>query len=383
MIKLGIERIDEHLHLFKGRKVGLITNATGRDSKLRSSASRLMAHVNLTTLFSPEHGLDGAVPDGMAVDHGKDAASGLPVYSLYGKNRKPTKAMLEKVDVLCFDIQDVGARFYTYISTMNEAMQAAKDHDIPFVVFDRPNPVDGLSVEGGLLKETFSSFVGCRPIPVRHGLTTGELALLFNDHFGVGCDLHVVGMQGWQRQMSFDETGLPWVLPSPNIPTTETAYLYLATCFFEGTNVSEGRGTAKPFALIGAPWLDGRKLIDGLAEHALPGVLFRPVTFIPTTSKYQGEWCQGVELHLVDHRIFRPVLTGFTLIDVIRRTFESFAFLPPWQEGGQPMIDKLVGHDDLRTARLDLDRLVNRMHHEDKDFTLLKERYHLYENQTT
>lgn len=382
-MKLGIERLNEHLHLFEGQKVGLITNATGRDARLCSSASLMMQHVELTTLFSPEHGLDGAIPDGMAVDHGKDHASGLTVYSLYGKNRKPTKAMLEHVDVLCFDIQDVGARYYTYISTMNEAMQAAKEYGIRFVVFDRPNPVGGLTVEGGLLKEAFSSFVGCRPIPVRHGLTTGELALLFNEHFKVGCDLHVVNMQGWQRHMSFGETGLPWVLPSPNIPVPETAYLYLATCFFEGTNVSEGRGTAKPFAFIGAPWLDGRRLIEALAQYELPGVLFRPITFIPTTSKYQDDLCHGIELHLTDNQTFRPVLTGLTLIDVIRSVFSEFVFLPSWQEGGQPMIDKLVGHDDLRTARLDLAGLVKRMHEEDKAFTLLKERYHLYGHETT
>ena len=340
----------ERLDLVKGKRVGLITNPTGVRADLTSGIDALHAQagVKLAALFGPEHGVRGQAQAGEAVQSGTDPRTGVPAYSLYGNVRQPTAEMLRGIDLLLFDIQDVGTRVYTYIWTMALAMQAAARHGVPFVVLDRPNPIAGLAVEGPVLDRRFESFVGLYPIPVRHGMTAGELARLFNTEYGIGADLTVVSAQGWRRELWFDQTGLPWIMPSPNMPTLETATVYPGTCFVEGTNLSEGRGTTRPFELIGAPWIDPYALADDLNARGLPGVRFRPVYFAPTFSKHAGQTCGGVQLHVIDRQGFHPVATGVHLLDATRRRWpDRFQ----WQQsGGSFSIDRLAGTDALRLA---------------------------------
>ncbi|MCR5422469.1 MAG: DUF1343 domain-containing protein [Bacilli bacterium] len=322
-VLLGIDLIDENLDIFKGKKVGLITNATGINSNYQSTIDILYKKVNLTSLFAPEHGIRGANPAGGTVTDETDPVTNLPVYSLYGSTSTPTESMLENVDVMCIDIQDVGARFYTYIYTMANAMKACKQYNKEFVVFDRPNPVSGSVVEGTVLEMTYSSFIGMYPIVQRHGMTIGEIAKYFNEAQGIGCKLTVIKMKNWERDMYFDECDVPWVLPSPNMPTLDTAIVYTGTCLFEGTNLSEGRGTTRPFELIGAPWIDAIELSNELNSLGLSGVYFRPASFTPTTSKFSGQQCFGVQVHVTDRYTFESVKTGYAMLEVIRTLYPS------------------------------------------------------------
>ena len=359
-VRLGIENLDGSLALFKGKRVGMITNATGVVRNYRRSVDILKDKVNLVALFAPEHGLRGNVVAGAAVPHEKDAATGLPIYSLHGDNRKPTAAMLKGIDVLAFDIQDIGARSYTYVYTMAYAMQSAREMNIPFVVFDRPNPVGGEQVEGGLLQPAYSSFIGLYPIPVRHGLTVGELARLFNEEFGIGVKLTVVPMQGWQRRMLQSDTGLPWLMTSPNIPTPDSALVYNATALFGGSNVSEGIGTTRPFELVGAPWLDGQKLADRLNSLRLSGVYFRPVHFTPQWGKYQGRVCSGVQIHLKDRNRFSAVPVGLRLLEAIREQGGArFQWNAP-KGKDRWMIDLYAGGPELREGKVNISDLLAR-----------------------
>jgi len=379
MIKVGIEKIDEYLHLFEGKKVGLITNQTGVDSNLKTTVDILMGKVDLIALYSPEHGIRGDIQAGEKLDTYIDDVTNLPVYSLYGETRKPTEEMLKGVEVLCFDIQDVGARFYTYIYTMAYAMMAAAEHNIEFVVFDRPNPLGGTKIEGNILDLKYRSFVGYYPILQRHGLTIGELANMFNDEFGINTKLEVVKVEGWKRDVELIDTDMKFVLPSPNLPTKESLYTYLATCYFEGTNVSEGRGTTKPFSFFGAPWLDNRKLIDELKEHNFDGVMFREAYFTPVFSKHKDELCRGVELIVTDYKKFSPVILGMTLIKIIEKNHEEFEFRGPWSRGGQPMINLLTGSNYLFENTLSLDEIKELFKKDQEEFAKLKGRYHLYD----
>ncbi|HET7658735.1 MAG TPA: DUF1343 domain-containing protein, partial [Bacillales bacterium] len=275
----------------------------------------------------PEHGVRGGHQAGDYVPYYIDKETGLPVYSLYGPTRKPTPEMLKNVDVLVFDIQDVGTRYYTYIYTMAYAMQAAAENNIPFIVLDRPNPIGGTKVQGPVLDPAYSSFVGMYPIALRHGMTVGELAKYFNKEFQIGADLTVVKMQGWTRSMSYQDTGLQFVMPSPNMPTVKTALVYPGMALVEGTNVSEGRGTTRPFELIGAPWIDAESLADALNAKHLPGTHFRPTYFTPTFSKYQGEMCAGIQVHVLNKQAFNPVITGLTVVKTIHDMYpDQFAF---------------------------------------------------------
>ena len=378
-VRLGIENLDGSLALFKGKRVGLITNATGVDRNYRRSVDILKDKVNLVALFAPEHGLRGNVVAGAAVPHEKDAATGLPIYSLHGDNRKPTAAMLKGIDVLAFDIQDIGARSYTYVYTMAYAMQSAREMNIPFVVFDRPNPVGGEQVEGGLLQPAYSSFIGLYPIPVRHGLTVGELARLFNEEFGIGVKLTVVPMQGWQRRMLQSDTGLPWLMTSPNIPTPDSALVYNATALFGGSNVSEGIGTTRPFELVGAPWLDGQKLADRLNSLRLSGVYFRPVHFTPQWGKYQGRVCSGVQIHLKDRNRFSAVPVGLRLLEAIREQGGArFQWNAP-KGKDRWMIDLYVGGPELREGKVNISDLLARWSKEAAEFRLRSKKYQLYQ----
>lgn len=380
MITLGIERLQEYEALFQGKRIGLITNPTGVDRHLTSTIDRLSERYDLVALFSPEHGVRGDLQAGVRLDDYVDEATGCVVYSLYGATKQPTPQMMDTIDVLCFDIQDVGARFYTYLYTMAYAMKACALADKPFVVFDRPNPVGGTKVEGNRIDPAFSSFVGNYGLPQRYGLTIGEVAQYLNEEERIHARLHVVPMTGYHRAMSFRDTGIPWVLPSPNIPSMDTPLLYLGTCLFEGTNYSEGRGTTRPFEVVGSPTLDPDRLIAALASYDLPGVLFRPLYFTPTFSKHQHTLCRGVQLHVTDAALFRPVYTGMVLLKTIERLDPAFSYLPPYKDGLRPMIDLLNGDDFLRTDRLDLTAIQAVMTQDETTFQSIKRRYHIYDD---
>jgi len=307
----------------RGRAVGLVCNPTAVDGRLRHAADLLAAlpKVRLAALFGPEHGVRGDVQYMAAVGSGRDERTGAPVHSLYGETAAslaPSPAQLAGLDVLCFDVQDVGSRYYTYQATMLLCMEAAARARLGFVVLDRPNPVGGLQVEGPALRPGFESFCGLHDLAPRHGLTVGELALLFRAERRLDLELTVVPCEGWRRGQGAREAGLPWVFPSPNMPTPETALVYPGMCLLEGTNLSEGRGTTRPFELFGAPWLDGQRLAEALAAERLPGVRFRPVAFVPTWDKHAGARCHGVELHVTDAAAFRPVRTGLCCVALAR-----------------------------------------------------------------
>jgi uncharacterized protein YbbC (DUF1343 family) len=350
-VRPGIEQFLADVPLaIRGKRVGLITNHTGVDARGVSIIDRLFAsrQVKLVALFGPEHGIRGTAADGEKVSSGVDRKTRLPLFSLYGDGRKPTPRMLANVDALLFDMQDIGARPYTYISTMALAMQAAKAKGIPFVVLDRPNPIGGHIVEGNVLDPAFKSFTGIYPIALRHGMTIGELARMFNERFGIGANLIVVPLRGWTRDMWFDETGLPWVNPSPNIRRLETAIHYPGTVFIEATNLSEGRGSDLPLEQAGAPWLRAREVADSMNTLELPGVRFEAGRFTPTarTAKYGGIALQSVRFAVTDRETYRPVRTAILFIDLVRRMHPAQF---RWQERGAG-VDRLAGTDRLRAA---------------------------------
>ena len=321
-LKLGIERLSEYRTIFAGKRVGLITNQTGIDAEGTPSAVLLSRAAQLTALFSPEHGIQGNEREGASIGHSSDPRTGLPVYSLYGNTKRPTPEMLKDIDILCFDIQDVGARFYTYISTMAYAMEECARHKKQFVVFDRPNPIGG-AVEGNMLELEYRSFTGYFPIVQRHGMTVGELALLFNTEYGVHCDLTVIPMESWNRETYFDELPLLWVPPSPNIPSPQTALVYAGVCLFEGTNLSVGRGTTMPFQYLGAPYIDAYRLADQLNRLGMAGVRFLPAFFTPSLSLYAGQLCGGVQIAVADRRSFAPVKTAVALFYELKRLYPN------------------------------------------------------------
>jgi uncharacterized protein YbbC (DUF1343 family) len=341
--------------LLKGQTVGLVCNPASVNGRLEHVVERLAAGgATLGALFGPQHGFRSDVQDNMIeTPHARDAARRVPVYSLYSDTRQPTAAMLAGLDALVIDLQDVGTRIYTYIYTMANCLRAAAAHGVRVVVCDRPNPIAGDRVEGPMLDPRFDSFVGQFPIPMRHGMTIGELARLFNEHFEIGASLDVVTMTGWRRSMYFDETGLTWVMPSPNLPTLESAVVYPGTVLFEGTNVSEGRGTTRPFELIGAPWIVAEPFAEALNARGLPGVRFRPVVFEPTFQKHARTTCGGCQVHVTDREVFRPVETGVALISSFRDAGpDRFAWrLPPYEYEAEKMpIDILSGSSRLREA---------------------------------
>jgi uncharacterized protein YbbC (DUF1343 family) len=362
MVKLGITRLLES-RLLRGLGVGAVLNPTSVDPELRHLADLLhqAAGVKLQALFGPEHGVRGDAQYLEEIGSSVDAGTRVPEHSLYGKDfasLTPRDEDLANLDALVFDIQDVGSRYYTYLATMGLAMQAAANRKLRFVVLDRPNPIGGLAVEGGIVHRGFESFVGLWPIAARHGLTAGEYARLLNGSileggFGIGCDLHVVEMEGWKRDMLYGDTRLPWVMPSPNMPTADTALVYPGMCLLEGTNLSEGRGTTRPFELWGAPWLNGARLADALAAEKLPGVRFRPCAFTPTWDKHRGERCHGVQLHVTDARALQPVRVGVACIvharaqdpSRFRWRSERYEFVDDI-----PAIDLLTGSGDFRAA---------------------------------
>ena len=379
-VRPGIEvLVGDSVGVVAGRRVGLITNRSGVDRDGRSSIDVLHGHddVELVALFSPEHGIRGTAPEGRRLGDEIDADTGLPVFSLYGETLFPTPEMLAGVDVLLFDVQDIGSRYYTYVSTMALSMRAAGDAGVPFVVLDRPNPI-GAPVQGPLLDPDFATFVGLFPVPVRHGMTAGELARLYRGEFGIEADLTVVPVEGWTRDTWFDETDLPWIAPSRNMPTIESAAHYPGTCLFEGTNLSVGRGTSEAFRHVGAPWLDAEVLAARLAARGLPGVRIEPTTFVPeepTDGKFGGEAVHGVRLTVVDRESYDPVRTGIALLIEAR---ELSGGNWAWNERH---FDRLIGTDRVRIAidgGADLEEVTRGWDEDVRAFETLRAPYLLY-----
>lgn len=400
-VKPGLEVfLEKHTDLVKGKRVGLITNPTGVDTHLKTSIDLLFEHpdINLTALYGPEHGVRGNAQAGEYVPFYMDEIYSLPVFSLYGqtmkpdpgmishideymrsfdiqdKEKAPDKQMVSKLDVMLFDIQDVGTRIYTYIATMAFCMKACAENNIEFIVLDRPNPLNGMNVEGPVLEyPKFSSFVGLYPIPVRHGMTVGELALLFNDSFfNKKVSLKVIPMQGWERDMYYDETFMPWVMPSPNMPTLDTAMVYPGQVYLEGTNISEGRGTTKPFELFGAPWIEANHLTHILNSMKLPGVKFREAWFKPVMSKYTGELCGGSQIHITDRDSFHPFECTLFIIKTIMDEYpEHFSF-------HENYFDKIMGTDKIRRALIQGTPVKEIIDAYQKDLTLFKQKREPY-----
>lgn len=377
-VKLGVEVfLKKHLDLVKGKRVGLITNPTGMDSNLVSTVDLFFKNldINLVALYGPEHGVRGNSQAGEYVPFYIDKRYNIPeynipVFSLYGQSLRPEKgmfknidkymrsfdtkkvgkilegSMVKSVDVLLFDIQDVGTRIYTYVATMAYCMHASAKSGVDFIVLDRPNPINGRDLEGPLLEyPEYSSFVGLYPIPVRHAMTVGELAALFNDKFlEKKANLTVIPMEGWKREMWYDDTALPWIIPSPNMPALSTATVYPGQVFLEGTNISEGRGTTKPFEFFGAPWIDGYELTEKLNKLHLPGVIFREAWFTPTFSKHKGELCGGAQIHILDRGKYKPFESSLFIIKTIMDTYTNF-----FKFHGE-YFDKIMGTSKIREA---------------------------------
>ena len=356
-VKLGLERLlEDDVAIVKGARVGFICNQASVDHNYRHAADLLHSHpdIDLRVLFGPQHGIRGDVQDNMIeTAHAHDRSTGLPVYSLYSETREPTDEMLADVDTLIFDMQDVGCRIYTFVYTLANCMRAAKRLGKRIVVCDRPNPISGAHVSGNVLEPEFASFVGQYSIPTRHGMTVGELAQLFNRHFQIGCDLEVLTMKGWQREFWHDQTDAPWVLPSPNMPTLDSATVFPGTVHFEGTQVSEGRGTTRPFELIGAPYIDAEDYAAALNELSLPGVFFRACGFQPTFQKHGGVTCGGVQIHVLDRDTFEPVLAGVAMVKLAHDMYRgSFRWKEPPYEYvfDKNPFDVIAGTDKTRKA---------------------------------
>ena len=352
-VRLGTDVLLSSARL-RGKRVGIVCNHASVNPGFEHIVDRLAAAdgVTLGAIFGPQHGFRSDVQDNMIeTPHRDDPGRRVPVYSLYSDTREPTAEMLRGLDALVVDLQDIGARIYTYIYTMANCLRAGARHGVPVVVCDRPNPINGIDVEGAALVPGFESFVGQFPIPMRHGMTMGELARLFNAHFGLGATLEVVKMEGWRREMFADETGLPWVMPSPNMPTLDTAIVYPGTVLFEGTLLSEGRGTTRPFELVGAPGVEAERFAQQLNAANLPGVFFRPAVFEPTFQKHAKQTCGGCQLHVTDRRAFKPVLTGAALIAAFHRAAPDRPLWrqPPYEYEHEKLpIDILAGSSRFR-----------------------------------
>ena len=354
-VKTGLDCIENKWPMeLNGRSTGLLVHAASVNRKLKHAVDVIAGRrdVHLRALFGPQHGIRGETQDNMVEWEGSmDVKAGLPVYSLYGHSREPDRNMLENVDVLVIDVQDIGSRYYTFIWTMDLCMRACLLMDKSIVVLDRPNPVNGVSVEGPVLDPAFASFVGGHPLPVRHGMTIGEIGKYLWKEFYPALDFHVVPIEGWNRKTWFEKTGLPWVLPSPNMPSLETATVYPGMCLLEGTNLSEGRGTTRPFEIFGAPFIEPESLVKELNRYRLPGIFFRPMYFRPAFQKYADELCGGAQLHVTKREKFRPFKTGVAVLKAVHDLYpEQFAWKePPYEyEEVKLPIDILSGTDRLR-----------------------------------
>ncbi|MDD2390588.1 MAG: DUF1343 domain-containing protein [Desulfobacterales bacterium] len=354
-VQTGLERlIESPPEWLKGKKIGLLCNPASIDSQFRHASQLIhrMFPEQLTALYSPQHGFHAEKQDNMIEsDSFTDQTLNIPVYSLYGKTRIPTRQMIKPVDVLIIDLQDVGTRVYTFIHTVSYCMEAAKTFGTRVLVLDRPNPVTGCMIEGNCLSPDCRSFVGRFPIPMRHGMTIGELCLLFNHHFGIGCELDVIPMSGWKRHMYFEDSGLPWVAPSPNLPTPVSARVYPGQVLWEGTNISEGRGTTQPFETFGAPFIDTQTLLNNL-KGTIPGAILRKTVFEPTSNKWQNCACNGFQIHITDPYLYHPYRTSLKLLHAIIAGFKNdFSWKqPPYEyEFERLPIDLILGGQHIRT----------------------------------
>lgn len=390
MVKLGIDRINEYERLLKGKRLGVISACSGLSSDYRYPIDILNEKYNVSAIFAPEHGPRGVLGPGEKVSGGFDRLTGLPVFSLFedfftsaDKSKTdgaymPDNSSLSDVDCMVYDMQDVGSRYFTYVSTLFYVMRACAEKKLPLIVLDRPNPLGG-DVEGCVQDETNLSFIGLTRVPIRHGMTVGELARLYNGEYGIGCDLTVVTMTGWYHNMYYDETGLPFVRPSPNLPTFESVLAYNGTCMLAGTNVSEGRGTTQPFLLIGAEYIDPVALADGL-NREIDGVKFSPAFFRPEFSKLAGKTLYGVRVHVTDKRALRPVRLGVTLIRTLQKMYpDDFEFTKPKTEGGRYHIDLSTGNSDLRDGVLTVDRIIEKWDKDAKEFEIKRKKYLIYD----
>ena len=368
----GIDNLKQHAHLLKEQRIGLITNPSAVTKRLELTADVLAQNFTLTALFGPEHGVRGDAQDGLKVDDFMDPVLNIPVYSLHGKTLHISDEQFSQIDILAYDIQDVGARFYTYLYTLSYAMEDAARNNIPVVVFDRVNPLGNTVAEGVLLEaDRFKSFVGMYPMPTRYALTIGEYARYVNKTFNFGCDLIVIPCKNYKRDTLFKDTGLCWINPSPNIPTQESALVYIGTCLFEGTNVSEGRGTTHPFELVGAPFINADKLAGNLNAMKLPGVRWRPAHFTPMFSKFAKELCHGVQLHVTDPLTFRPFEAGLRLFDEIRRNCPELKYYAAH-------FDHLLGTDTIRLDTESIDHIIERAKTESQTFIEQTKPFRIY-----
>jgi uncharacterized protein YbbC (DUF1343 family) len=391
VVETGLARILSGDGALTKKRVGLIVNPTSVASDLRHLVDLFLeAGVDVACLFGPEHGVRGDAQDMVGVAEARDSVTGLPMYSLYGHDEdslRPRPEHLAGLDAVVYDIQDIGSRYYTYVWTLLHMMEACAPLGVEVVVLDRPNPIGGVDVEGGAIADGYYSFVGRLSLPVRHGLTAGEVARMANDVRGLGARLTVVAMNGWRRELDHDATGLPWVLPSPNMPTLDTAYVYPGMCLVEGTELSEGRGTTRPFELVGAPFVsyaEARALAEALHREDLPGVRFRPVVFTPTFQKHAGKRCGGVQLHVVSRRAFRPYLTGVAVIRGFRQMFpRDFRWRRRVYEfvSDKPAFDLLAGGPEVREgidAGASLDALAATWRPAEDEFRARRGRWLLY-----
>jgi len=387
-VQTGLERflIAPPRELIEAR-FGLLCNPASVDRRLRHARNLIEDKLpgRLRALYSPQHGFYAEKQDNMAEsDHIRDPVLGLPVFSLYGKMRSPTADMLDPIDVLLIDLQDVGTRVYTFITTVSYCMEAARRFGKKIVVLDRPNPIGGDRLEGNCLSPACASFVGRFPIPMRHGLTIGELALLFNDRFGLGCELEVIRMSGWDRRMYFDDTGLPWVCPSPNLPTLASVVVYPGQVLLEGTNLSEGRGTTQPFEVFGAPYIDVQKVLQAMESDSLSGMVLRETAFEPTSNKWEGRLCKGFQIHVTDREMYRPYRTSLALLRAVRMNHaDRFAWKPPPYEYEYERlpIDLICGDPDIR-ERIEtctpIDEIEASWKKDLEAFADMSRAYHLY-----
>ena len=384
----GLENFIESPPAFAaGKRLGLLCNPASAGRNFIHSRQLISTRFpgKLAALYSPQHGFFSEKQDNMIESENMvDPLLGIKVFSLYGKTRIPTKEMFEPIDILLVDLQDAGTRVYTFIYTMSYCLEAAKRFGIKIAVLDRPNPIGGATVEGNCLLPEYASFVGRYPIPMRHGLTIGELALLFNNHFGIDCDLEVVPMKGWKRTMFFNDTGLPWIPPSPNLPTPVSAAVYPGQVILEGTNISEGRGTTQPFEIFGAPFINTGKIISALGGNRLPGIILRPVAFEPTSNKWQGERCEGFQIHITDPVKYKPYFSTLKLLHAVY-LYHGNEFRwksPPYEyEFDKYPVDLITGNPSIRAAieKTDqIDEIEKTWQTELEEYLHISRKYYLY-----
>jgi len=383
-MKLGIDLIDKHLDYFKGKRVGLITNPTGINSEFKSTIDILKEKTNLVALFSPEHGVRGNLQAGVQLDTYIDEKTNVTVYSMYGASKRPSKEALDTLDILCIDLQDAGSRFYTFIYSMAYAMIACAEENKEFVVFDRPNPACASIVEGNILDLSCRSFIGYYPIVQRHGMTMSELAKMFNVEYNIGVKLKTIDMEGYKREMYFEDTKKLWIMPSPNLPTPDLTIIYNTTCIFEGTNMSEGRGTTVPFKFVGSPYVNEEEWARVLNDLKLPGVYFRPMVFTPVEynkkySKHAFEMCRGVDVCITNRDIFQAVKTGFAMLDTVRKLYPNdFKVNLPYKEGMKCMLELNTGCTYIKDMVYSLEEQFRIIDEDTEKFKRVREKYLIY-----